>query len=924
MNAVVDLDKKDRFSFTNTFSTYLQEAPYEFGFEGVGAAVYYRCVSVGTKILTKDLRWVLVEDLSVGDELVGIDEYATKNLNRRFQRSVVESTNIAEDDCLTVSTDRGDITVNYKHPFLAKDTTYVPTSNNARWHWIEAKDLTSHHVISFVGAPWETEDGDSWLAGMCDGEGCINRTRVNISQRIDSPLYDRIITEVGKRDVPFSCNIESVQHRNHLGIVGVNGVAATMRFLGVVRPQRLLSTWMKTLDAKGIGVSNKTNEAQVQNVSEAGKQKIVELQTSTRTFISNGFVSHNSYANPLENGQTEQWPDTILRSITGAMTILKWHTLRNRLPWDEAYWNEYAMKMARSAFDRKWLPPGRGIQHSGKELIYNRGAAFLQNCCAVAVKHLSSDAYWLTDMALCGVGVGFSTYDYHETLQHPAEKEHTFVVPDTREGWAESIKALIESYEQGSETLVFDYSLIRPPGAPIKSIGGVAPGSGPLVEAHTRLRQALNQYANKEISSVRIVADVMNIIGCAVVSGGQRRTALIALGLPGDTEFANLKNYGKRNKKGEFIEKGPSYDRLAWGYASNNSIVLKDHDDFSFLPDIADNIRQNGEPGVLNLLNLKKYARMTDESYGEDPADLINPCGEQGLEDKEVCCLSEVYYMNTTSEQDFYDAIEYATMYASIITLLPTHDQVTNEKIYKNRRIGVSISGVAEAIQKEPSSQLIRKLRQGYKVARQVNDDHARRCGVPSSIRVTTVKPSGSTSLVAGSSAGLHYPMYGRYIRRMRVQNQSPVLERLAAAGIPHEADQMDTNATVFEFPVNLGPIRGQKDVSMWSKGAMAVMMQRHWSDNATSVTVTFDKKKEGDQIEDFLAFNMPNLKSVSMLPEYDPDEDEVTYTQLPYEEITLKQYDERKSKISSIDWRGFEQTQIEEERFCTNDSCAI
>lgn len=633
-------------------------------------------------------------------------------------------------------------------------------------------------------------------------------------------------------------------------------------------------------------------------------------------------VYYRSYANPLEDGRTEHWPDTVLRMITGAMTIFKWHVLRNGLPYNEEYWDNYAMRMAESAFNHRWLPAGRSVQHNGKELIYEKGAAFLQNCAATTVEHLSTDIYWIADMALCGVGIGFSTYDYVGEVQYPADRVHTYVVPDTREGWAESMRDLIRSYEDGSETLEFDYSEVRPAGSPIKSIGGVAPGPAPLIECHERMRRVLDQYARKEISSVRVVTDLVNIVGAAVVSGGQRRTALIALGSSDSEEFAQLKNYGKRNKAGEWIERGPSFDRQDWGWASNNSIVLKNHDDFQDLPSIADAIRSNGEPGVLNLINIQKYGRMGEEK--RDDALLINPCGEQPLENKEVCCLSEVYYTNCRNEQEFMDAVEFATTFASMVTLLPTHSPLTNAKIFKNRRIGVSISGVAEAIQKEPSSSLIYKLRKAYRLAERINQEHAKRCGVPASVRITTVKPSGSTSLVAGSSAGLHYPMYGRYIRRMRVQNQSPILERLVEAGIPHEPDNYDKNSTVFEFPVNLGPIRGQKDVSMWTKGALAAMMQEHWSDNATSVTVTFNKRREGDQIEDFLAFNMSRLKSVSMLPELDEDDDEVTYTQHPYEEITLKEYERRKAQITPIDWRGFEQTQVELELFCDGDTCVI
>lgn len=631
---------------------------------------------------------------------------------------------------------------------------------------------------------------------------------------------------------------------------------------------------------------------------------------------------YRSYANPLPEGGTEHWPDTVLRMITGAITIFKWHQLRNNRPFDEHYWDAYAMRMAEAAYHKRWLPAGRSIQHNGKELIYERGAAFLQNCAATSVKNLSEDIYWIADMALCGVGIGFSTYDYAGKLKLPSPVEKPYVIPDTREGWAESMADLVKSYEQGSETLVFDYSKIRPAGSKIKSIGGTAPGPAPLMLCHERMRKVLDQYARGEISSVRVVTDLVNIVGAAVVSGGQRRTALIALGDPNDAEFVDLKNYGKQNKQGEWIEKGPAFDRREWGWASNNSIVLRDEGDFHKLPSIADKIRYNGEPGVLNLINIQKYGRFTDEKV--DEATLINPCGEQPLEDKEVCCLSEVYYTNCTTETQLYEAIEFATAFASMVTLLPTHDDKTNAKIFKNRRIGVSMSGVAEAVQKEPRSSMIRKLRNGYRIAQYINREHAKRCGVPASVRVTTVKPSGTTSLVAGSSAGLHFPMYGRFIRRMRVQNQAPILDRLMEAGIPWEPDHNDPNSTVFEFPVNLGPIRGQKEVSMEEKGNLAVDMQRHWSDNATSVTVSFDKHQEGPEIESFLAKKMPYLKSISMLPEFDPDDDTVAYTQLPFEEITLKEYERRKAQLRPIDWRNFQQESVELELFCDGDTCVV
>ena len=919
---IVDLDVKDRFQLNPIVQHNLRQRDVEFGFEGLGAAVFYRCVVVGTSVLTKDLRWVNVEELKIGDEIVGVDEYAEQRLNRKLRTSIVEANGISTDKCLRIETTKGSITVNYEHPFLVKNTTEDTSKHDVRWSWVKAKDLTTDHAIAHIGSPWESEDGNTWLAGMYDGEGSVSKNRLHMAQRSNGRLFSRIEEELTKRDISFVPFLETNHRRNSIGVINVNGTKSVMKVLGTVRPTRLLDNWMQKLDKAEVGMPHDV-EASVLTIVEVGEQQIVNLQTSTRTFISNGFVSHNTYARPLDNGQTEHWPDVVIRSVQGAMTILKWWLTSHHLPWDEDYWQGYAARMSLSAFQRKWLPPGRGLQVGGTDFVYRTGAMAHQNCGAKSIRHLSADSWWVMNALMHGVGIGFDVTEYYRELHVPLEETETFVVPDTREGWCDSVQRLIESYENGSKTVVFDYSQVRPAGVPIKGFGGVASGPEPLQRLHEQLRPILLSYAHHQISPVRLVADVINLVGTAVVAGGVRRTALICLGSPDDKEFLALKDYGKFDKKGNLIEKGPSYDRMQWGWTSNNSAMLKDHEDFQYIPEIAEIVQSRGEPGLLNFINISKYGRFT-EKIKPDEATLINPCGEQPLEDGEVCCLAEVFGPNCKTEKEFYEACEFATTYASIITLLPTLSDITNTKIAKNRRIGVSVSGVAEWLAQVPSSTIINRLRHGYNVVRQTNKRHAQLCGVPESIRVTTVKPSGSISQLAGVSPGLHFPMYGRYVRRMRVQDQSPIVPILIEAGIPHEPDVMSSNTTVFEFPVNLGAVRGQREVSMWAKGALAVMMQRHWSDNATSVTVTFDKKKEGAQLSDFLAFTMPQLKSISVMPEYDPDGDEQTYAQLPYEEITLKEYEERKSKISSINWNAFQQTEVEAEIFCDGDTCIV
>lgn len=343
----------ERFILNPLTKKQLKNMKPDFGFDGVGAIVYYRCVSVGTKVLTADLRWVNVESLEIGDELIGVDEYAQDG-TRRFRRSIVEDTGIRTDDCLTVETDKGAITVNYEHPFLAS------IDNRRHWEWVKAKDLTDRHLIRYTGDVWESENGDSWLAGMYDGEGSVSNARVHLAQQVQSIAYPRISAELSKRGIPFTVHVEKTQHRNHLGCVNVNGTENSMRVLGTVRPERLLNNWQKRLDAGKVGLP-RDGVARVQNVVDAGRKEIVNLQTSTRTFISNGFVSHNTYSRLKPDGSQEHWHDTIIRVVEGIMSIRKDWYAKNNIRWDETYWQQTAHRMALAMFDMRMLPPGRGL-----------------------------------------------------------------------------------------------------------------------------------------------------------------------------------------------------------------------------------------------------------------------------------------------------------------------------------------------------------------------------------------------------------------------------------------------------------------------------------------------------------------------------------------------------------------------------------
>lgn len=618
-------------------------------------------------------------------------------------------------------------------------------------------------------------------------------------------------------------------------------------------------------------------------------------------------VYYRTYSRIKADGSQESWADTVIRVIEGVFSIRKWWQVSHGLPWDEESWQNVARRMADAIFEMRFLPPGRGLWSMGTDYVYNRGAMALQNCGYTDVTLLSRDAAWAMDALMCGVGVGWSIQNAAFELKRPSNvPANIYQIPDSREGWTESLRLLIQSYEHGSAPLAFDYSLIRPAGLPIKGFGGTASGSAPLEKLHERVRGYLEAYTTNETSRTRLIADVMNAIGACVVAGNVRRSAEIGLGSPYDSEFLNLKNYTLNPERAEI------------GWMSNNTITLSQIDDFKKLPDIAELIRLNGEPGVMNLLNIQKYGR-----YGDEMPDLAtgcNPCAEQPLEDKEVCCLVEVFPTKCATPEQYYEALELAQIYAHTVSLLPTHSPETNAVVARNHRIGESLSGIADWFDTVGATEIISMMRQGYKLVRDVNKRLSRAAGVPESVRVTTVKPSGTVSQLAGVSPGMHYPPYTRYIRRMRVGEGTPMVPFLIEAGLPYERDVYSDNTLVFEFPVESRARRSQREISMWQKGAMVMLLQKHWSDNMVSNTITFDPKTEAHQIEDFLAHIVPFTKTISLLP----DADEGAYAQMPYETITKAEHDRRKAELKPVDWAKFGGSDGQDSRFCNNDSCEI
>jgi ribonucleoside-triphosphate reductase len=397
---------------------------------------------------------------------------------------------------------------------------------------------------------------------------------------------------------------------------------------------------------------------------------------------------------------------------------------------------------------------------------------------------------------------------------------------------------------------------------------------------------------------------VMNAIGACVVAGNVRRSAEIALGAPDDETFLSLKDFDRHPERADI------------GWISNNTVLLKHTDDLRHLPAIAEGIRRNGEPGIMNLVNVQTYGRYGEKRH--DRAWLTNPCSEIPLESFELCNLAEVFPDRCADEAQMMEALSFAAFYASTVALLPTHREETNAVLERNRRIGVSISGLADLLDRWGADELTKRLRKGYELVRSANRTLAEEAGIAPSVRVTTVKPSGTLSQLVGVSPGMHFPPFRYAIRRLRVADASELCEGLKASGVPNEPDRYNARTTVFEFPVDMGETREASSVPAREQLEFLALLQREWSDNMVSCTVSFDPQKEGAQIGTLLADFIPRIKSVSFLPHSRKG----VYAQMPYEGISKTEYETRRAAMPEIDWRRFGGGDDEATRYCAAEGC--
>lgn len=635
-----------------------------------------------------------------------------------------------------------------------------------------------------------------------------------------------------------------------------------------------------------------------------------------------------TYSRLKEDGTKETWAEVCERVINGMYSLQKDHAKSQRLPWSDSK----AAASAKEAYDRlfnlKWTPPGRGLWVMGTPIVNEqKNSAALQNCAFVSTLEMTKlnpakPFVFLMEASMLGVGVGFDDKgaDKEFTIYEPkdgVDNTEIYRISDDREGWVESVGLLINSYlKPDYPSYGFRYDDIRPAGTPIKTFGGTAAGHEPLERLHNYIRQIFKGRAGEKLTR-KDIADIGNLIGVCVVSGNVRRSAELLIGRIDDQDFLNLKNAEVYPERNSYDPKNPG-----WAWMSNNSVEAKVGSDFS---KIIDGIVLNGEPGVVWMDVSRKYGRLIDPPNNKDwRVAGYNPCAEQSLESFEMCTLVETYLNRHDSLEDFKRTLKFAYLYAKTVTLLPTHWEETNAIMQRNRRIGTSISGIANFADNNGWTVLRDWLNEGYAVVKGYDESYSEWLGIRQSIKMTTVKPSGTVSILAGESPGVHWASGGKFFNRaIRFANSDPMLPlfRMAQYRVEPASESPDTTSVVF-FPIKTSAKRAEKEVSVHEKVALAVVTQRYWSDNSVSVTVTFDPEKESDSIASILHMHDGQLKTVSFLPMGN-----TVYPQMPYTQITEEEYTDATMKLFPIDFAGVYAGMAADavgEAYCTTDACEV
>lgn len=741
-----------------------------------------------------------------------------------------------------------------------------------------------------------------------------------------------------------------------------------------------------------------------------------------------------TYSRKKADGTLERWDETVERITVGnykieakrlqelgKLTSERFQTLITEM---ERFYH--------LVFNLVMTPPGRGLWMSGTEYAEKVGDAE-NNCWGVSMRpqpyyggeepEVSFAPVFTFDQAMKGGGVGVNIQrkyvdqipkvqqhvDIHFicSAEHPDIEELTAAgveavlpnehrmhydlayvhqVDDSRQGWAESLGETVdEHYKSHTNGIVFDISYVREKGADIKGFGGVASGPLPLVKMLNSVNKILNARVGDYVTPTQW-GDIIQLIGTCVVSGNVRRTAIILIGDESDKEYIESKNYSLPQ----------NLEASQWRWASNNSVDIGIDTDRDTLRNLSVNIYYNGEPGYVNIELSRNFGRIIDgfikDVDGE--VEVFNPCGEVTLPNASPCNLFEVNLPRIhqlveagIEGKNLYEEAAYlATRYAYRITFRHYEWETTREVVYRHRRLGVGITGITDFVLLKFGAKAILGFDEEgnavfndkvtsffdslYGYVRAANKEQSIELEANESIKVTTVKPSGTVSLLMGVSPGQHYHWSKYMVRRVRMSANAPLIPILMQCGYyiepavnGYNADgtyKYDYNTVVVAFPVKAPTadhpqFQSAGSVPLREQAALQALLATYWSDNAVSATLSFHKAKpkpvyfsDGsvmldkfgqpslqvdireenaviDEITDILDRYKGVIKSTSLLPHATD-----TYPQMPYEEITKEAYDKMVAKLTAKPWElingsieAVEET-VDSSQECVGGSCPI
>ncbi len=596
-------------------------------------------------------------------------------------------------------------------------------------------------------------------------------------------------------------------------------------------------------------------------------------------------VYKRTYAREIVKGLTEEWWETVARCVNGAQKI------------GAKYSVEEAQRLYDLVFNLKCNFAGRMLWQLNTSTVERFGLASLLNCWYCAMRDID-DFCFVFEHLMLGGGVGFSVKreDVHELprvkkgvrITHEKTKDADFIVPDSRQGWVELLRKTMQSFFVTGKSFSYSTILVRGAGEKIAGFGGTASGPQILIDGIQQIANIIAKREGKKLRSIDVL-DINNIIGDIVVAGNVRRSAEIAIGDADDYLYLRAKNWSNGNIPN-------------WRSKSNNSIEA---DSFEH---ISDELWENGyvlDPktglakgeayGFINLQLCKQYGRLGEER--KENCEGVNPCAEITLADGEACNLAELYLNNIDSKEELIECAKLLYKTQKAVWNLPALYEKTEKIVSKNRRIGLGVTGVCQSLDK------LDWLDECYVTLREYDKEWSAQNGLPESIKLTTVKPSGTLSLLAGSTAGGHAGYSRWMIRRVRMASTDPLIKLCREAGYKTEYllrfdGTEDYSTTVVEFPCEFSPETVlAKDLSAVDQMNLVKKLQTIWADNSVSVTIYY-QPEELDSIKDWMKENYKNsTKTLSFLMH-----NKHGFKQAPLEEISEETYRKMIKKVKPIE----------------------